>query len=69
LRHAEAVFLARLLTSLRPGEPETEGLLALMLLTQARRAARTKTGLQQVATRRCFPIQHFATGENARQAA
>jgi predicted RNA polymerase sigma factor len=35
-----AVFLARLLIFLRPGEPETEGLLALMLLTHARRAAR-----------------------------
>jgi RNA polymerase sigma-70 factor (ECF subfamily) len=44
LRHGEAVFLARLLTSLRPGEPETEGLLALMLLTQARRAARSARG-------------------------
>jgi RNA polymerase sigma-70 factor (ECF subfamily) len=44
LRHGEAVFLACLLTSLRPGEPETEGLLALMLLTQARRAARSAQG-------------------------
>jgi RNA polymerase sigma-70 factor (ECF subfamily) len=40
LRHGEAVFLARLLTSLRPDEPESKGLLALMLLTHARRAAR-----------------------------
>jgi RNA polymerase sigma-70 factor (ECF subfamily) len=36
----EAIFLARLLDALRPGEAETEGLLALMLLTHARRAAR-----------------------------
>ena len=44
LRHAEAVFLARLLTSLRPDEPKSEGLLALMLLTHARRAARIAQG-------------------------
>ena len=37
---AEAVYLGRLLTQLRPGEPETEGALALMLLTHARREAR-----------------------------
>ncbi|WP_434621294.1 RNA polymerase sigma factor [Tabrizicola sp. M-4] len=37
---AEAIFLARLLTALRPGEAEIEGALALMLLTDARRAAR-----------------------------
>ena len=36
----EAIFLAQLLDQLRPGEPEVEGLLALMLLTHARRAAR-----------------------------
>ena len=40
----EAVFLARLLIFLRPDEPETEGLLALMLLTHARRAARIAQG-------------------------
>lgn len=37
---AEAIFLARLLTTLRPDEAEIEGALALMLLTDARRAAR-----------------------------
>jgi RNA polymerase sigma-70 factor (ECF subfamily) len=37
----EAIRLARIMAALRPGEPETEGLLALMLLTHARRAART----------------------------
>ncbi|WP_030060975.1 MULTISPECIES: RNA polymerase sigma factor [Streptomyces] len=38
---AEAVRLARLLLRLTPGDAETAGLLALMLLTEARRAART----------------------------
>jgi RNA polymerase sigma-70 factor (ECF subfamily) len=36
----EAVFLARLLLMLCPEQPEMEGALALMLLTDARRAAR-----------------------------
>jgi RNA polymerase sigma-70 factor (ECF subfamily) len=38
---AEAVRLGRVLVELMPDEPEAAGLLALMLLTQARRAART----------------------------
>jgi RNA polymerase sigma-70 factor, ECF subfamily len=38
---AEAIRLARLLTELMPDEPEVRGLLALLLLTDARRAART----------------------------
>jgi RNA polymerase sigma-70 factor (ECF subfamily) len=38
---AEAVRLGRLLAELMPDEPEVLGLLALMLLTEARRAART----------------------------
>ena len=38
---AEAIRLARLLAGLMPDEPEAAGLLALMLLTEARRAART----------------------------
>ncbi|NUP01474.1 MAG: sigma-70 family RNA polymerase sigma factor [Nonomuraea sp.] len=37
----EAIRLARLLAGLMPGEPETGGLLALMLLHQARQPART----------------------------
>jgi RNA polymerase sigma-70 factor (ECF subfamily) len=37
----EAIRLARLLTDLMPDEPEAVGLLALMLLTQSRQAART----------------------------
>ena len=36
----EAIRLARVLAGLMPGEPEVTGLLALMLLTDARRAAR-----------------------------
>ena len=38
---ADAIRLTRLLLTLLPGDPEVEGLLALMLLTDARRAART----------------------------
>lgn len=38
---AEAIRLARLLSSLMPDEPEVAGLLALLLLTEARRPART----------------------------
>jgi RNA polymerase sigma-70 factor (ECF subfamily) len=38
---AEAIRLGRLLAELMPDEPEVLGLLALMLLTHARRAART----------------------------
>lgn len=37
----EAIFLARLLDRLCPEQPEVEGCLALLLLTHARRAART----------------------------
>ena len=38
---AEAIRLGRLLVELMPDEPEVFGLLALMLLTESRRAART----------------------------
>jgi RNA polymerase sigma-70 factor (ECF subfamily) len=41
---AEAIRLARLLAALLPGEPEASGLLALMLLHDARYAARTDAG-------------------------
>jgi len=47
IRHelcAEAIRLARLVAALLPGEPEVLGLLALMLLTDARRAARVGPG-------------------------
>jgi RNA polymerase sigma factor (sigma-70 family) len=37
----EAIRLVRMLDRAEPGDPETEGLLALMLLTDARRSART----------------------------
>jgi predicted RNA polymerase sigma factor len=40
----EAVRLGRLLRALLPDEPEVAGLLALMLLTEARRPARTTAG-------------------------
>ncbi|QXV62754.1 RNA polymerase sigma factor [Amycolatopsis sp. TNS106] len=40
---AEAVRLARALADLMPGEPEVIGLLALLLLTEARRPARVGT--------------------------
>src|SRR5207237_2546437 len=38
---AEAILLGRVLAELMPDEPEVMGLLALMLLTESRRAART----------------------------
>jgi len=41
---AEAIRLARLLTELMPDEPEAAGLLALLLLTEARRATRVDAG-------------------------
>jgi RNA polymerase sigma-70 factor, ECF subfamily len=41
---AEAIRLARTLTTLMPGEPEALGLLALLLLQDARRAARVDDG-------------------------
>lgn len=41
---AEAIRLARILAELLPGEPEATGLLALMLLTDARRPAREGPG-------------------------
>ncbi len=40
----EAIFLGRLLVQLLPGEPETWGLLALMLYAEARRPARRTAG-------------------------
>jgi len=39
--NAEAIRLTRLLLTLQPGEPEIAGLLALMLLNDSRRGART----------------------------
>ena len=40
----EAIRLARVVTALLPGQPEPQGLLALMLLQHSRRAARTPRG-------------------------
>ncbi|WP_026928896.1 RNA polymerase sigma factor [Glycomyces tenuis] len=42
---AEAIHLARVLARLMPHEPEPLGLLALMLLNEARRASRTDDGV------------------------
>lgn len=42
---AEAIHLARMLARLMPQEPEPHGLLALMLLTEARRRVRTDDGV------------------------
>jgi len=39
---AEAIRLARILVTLLPDEPEVAGLLALLLLTESRRASRTR---------------------------
>src|SRR5215217_4672330 len=39
---AEAIRLARILAGLLPDEPEVAGLLALLLLTESRRASRTR---------------------------
>jgi len=39
---SEAIRLARILATLMPEEPETAGLLALLLLTESRRASRTQ---------------------------
>jgi RNA polymerase sigma-70 factor (ECF subfamily) len=38
----EAIRLARILATLMPDEPEVDGLLALLLLTESRRASRTR---------------------------
>jgi RNA polymerase sigma-70 factor (ECF subfamily) len=40
---AEAIRLARILGTLMPDEPEVAGLLALLLLTESRRASRTRS--------------------------
>jgi RNA polymerase sigma-70 factor, ECF subfamily len=39
---AEAIRLARILATLMPDEPEVAGLLALLILTESRRASRTR---------------------------
>ena len=51
---AEAIRLGRLLAELMPDEPEVLGLLALMLLIESRRAARTDA---RTATSCCSPTR------------
>lgn len=48
----EALYLCALLDRLRPGEAEIEGCLALLLISHARRAARTDAGGQTIPLRR-----------------
>jgi RNA polymerase sigma-70 factor (ECF subfamily) len=50
----EALFLARLLVELLPGEPEALGLLALLAFSHARRTARTSDGVM-------VPLEHQDT--------
>ena len=52
---AEAIRLARLLAELMPDEPEVHGLLALLLLTESRRPARTAADGALVLPRRPGP--------------
>ena len=52
---AEGLRLARMLRGLLPGDAETAGLLALMLLTDARRAARATPGRRSRPAHRAGP--------------
>ena len=52
---AEAIRLGRLLAELMPDEPEVLGLLALMLLIEARRPARIDADGELVPARRAGP--------------
>ena len=52
---AEAIRLTRLVRELMPADGEVAGLLALMLLTEARRAARVSAGGELVDPRRAGP--------------
>lgn len=45
----EAIYLARMVNALRPGEAEVEGCLALLLLTHSRQAARVNKGGETIA--------------------
>src|SRR6476661_2623379 len=62
---AEAIRLARVLVELMPDEPEAAGLLALMLLTEARRPARTDAsgGLVRLADQDRSRWDHAAIAE------
>ena len=57
----EALFLGRMLDALCPGEAETEGLLALMLLTHSRRRARLDTQAGSLPV----PVQNRALWDRA----
>ena len=46
---AEAIYLARMLDALRPGEAEVEGCLALLVLTHARQRARLNAAGESIA--------------------
>jgi RNA polymerase sigma-70 factor (ECF subfamily) len=63
---AEAIRLARALASMLPREPEVAGLLALMLLTDARRPARVDAGGEAVPLdeqdRRLWDAERIAEG-------
>jgi RNA polymerase sigma-70 factor (ECF subfamily) len=63
----QAIRLARVLTGLLPGEPEVTGLLALLLLTDARRKARVDAHgdlvLLEDQDRRLWDRQMIAEGE------
>lgn len=69
----EAIFLGRLLNSLRPDEPEIQGLMALMLITHARRAARLGTDGEsvplEVQDRACWDGAMMAEGQGVLDAA
>ena len=64
----QAIRLARALTTLLPGEPEVTGLLALLLLTDARREARVSASGDLVLLadqdRACWDQEKIAEGES-----
>jgi RNA polymerase sigma-70 factor (ECF subfamily) len=65
---AEALRLGRALVDLMPDEPEVHGLLALMLLLEARRAARFQSGelvLLEDQDRSLYDADKIATGRAA----
>ena len=65
---AEAIRLARLSAELLPADAEARGLLALMLLTDARRAARTTAAGRSRAARRPGPVAVESRADRRRRA-
>ena len=65
---AEAIRLARLSVELLPADAEARGLLALMLLTDARRAARTTADGRSGAARRPGPLAVESRADRGRRA-